>query len=298
MNPRQRKKPKYLDPGIINIIKQIFFGVLVFSVVALIITAIWYATRVTAFTISKVTVEGGVTINKDFVKKTAEEQLEGTYMKLVPKRFAFTYPEENIFDSVIQVERIRDVQVQRVSGTEIRVTFDEFLPDSLWCSLNEQTNCLFLDDLGFAFAKAPSLTGESMVRYLTTEQEVEIGTTPLTLEDYNATKGFADSLAGLDWYITKVEVNSTRDVFYTLAGGGEIKATLTESIQKPISNLETILGSKEFSHLKPGNFRYLDLRFGSRVFVNEEMEEIKEEVESEEIEEVATSTPEVVIEEE
>lgn len=287
MNPRQRKKPKYLDPGTIHIIKQVFWGVLVFSVVALIVTAVWYATRVTAFTINKVTVEGGVTINKDSIKKKAEEQLEGAYLKLVPRRFAFTYPEEKISDSVIQVERIRDVQVQRVSGTEIRVTFDEFLPDSLWCSLTEQTNCLFLDDQGFAFAKAPSLTGESMVRYLTTEQEVEIGSTPLTLEDYNATKGFVDSLAGLDWYITKVEVNSTRDVFYTLAGGGEIKSTLTESIEKPISNLEAILGSKEFSHLEPGNFRYLDLRFGSRVFVNEELE-IEEEV--------STSTDDIELE--
>ena len=38
-----------------------------------------------------------------------------------------------------------------------------------------------------------------------------------------------------------------------------------------MDNLLTLVGSEEFSHLAPGNFQYLDLRFNTRVFVNEEL---------------------------
>ena len=36
-----------------------------------------------------------------------------------------------------------------------------------------------------------------------------------------------------------------------------------------VENLLVVLASPEFSHLNPGNFSYIDLRFGEKVFVNE-----------------------------
>jgi hypothetical protein len=72
------------------------------------------------------------------------------------------------------------------------------------------------------------------------------------------------------WYVRLVEVDAVRDAFFTIAGGGEIKATLNESPARTIENLNTILRSEEFSDLEPGNFQYIDLRFGTKVFVNEE----------------------------
>ena len=70
--------------------------------------------------------------------------------------------------------------------------------------------------------------------------------------------------------ISSVEFDSADDVFYVLAGGGELRATLHDPATKVFDNLEAILASKEFAHIKPGNFQYIDLRFGSKVFVNEE----------------------------
>lgn len=268
---RKQKPKKYLDPGTIVLIKQVFWGVLVFSAVAIIITAIWYVTRLSSFTLTTITVEGGITINKANVERVANQELEGLYLKLVPKRFAYLYPEEEIVAKVSEVERIKDVAVERVSGTELRVTFDEYLPDTLWCKLTADSECLFLDETGFAFGPAPVLSGGSVVRYFATERETELRVAPFSESDYQTSKDFSDLLSSIGWFVTKIEINSTADVFYTLAQGGEIKATLTEPAERPFSNLETILRSKEFIHLKPGNFQYLDLRFGTRVFVNEEL---------------------------
>jgi hypothetical protein len=52
-----------------------------------------------------------------------------------------------------------------------------------------------------------------------------------------------------------------------------------------INNLMAVISSPDFSHLKPGNFQYIDLRYGNKVFVNEE-----EVVVPEEFDVVSTST--------
>lgn len=271
MKPRPQKRQKYLDPGTIIIIKQVFFGLLAFSAVALVITIIWYGTRISALTIDTVVAEGGVTIDEKSIEDKTHSMLEGSYLHLIPKRFAYAYPDEEILANVNEIDRIKNVRLVRISGNEIRITFDEYLPDTLWCDFNEQKKCSFLDETGYSFGNAPSLSGESLVRYFTAEKEVEEGTRPISEEDYELTKEFVSKLAEIEWYITKVEVDSNRDVFYTLARGGEIKAKLEEGVDKPMANLEAILTSKEFEHLEPGNFQYLDLRFGSKVYVNEEL---------------------------
>jgi hypothetical protein len=268
---RQIKKKKYLDPATVLLVKQILLGLFVFAVVGTLITIVFYVTRISSLTIKTIQVDGGITISEDLVRYKVEEKLVGAYLRLIPRRFAYFYPEQEILASVSTVERIKDVRVERISNQEIKISFNEYLPDSLWCSLGSDKKCYFFDENGFSFALAPTLSGESMVRYYSSENVAELGKIPFSESDYATTKEFIRLLSGIGWYITKVEINSARDVFYTLSQGSELKATLNEEVSKTFSNLETILGSKEFGHLKPGNFQYVDLRFGTRVFVNEEL---------------------------
>lgn len=282
MNPRlqNKKRKKYLDPATAQILRQVFLGVGVFTFIAILISLVWYGTRVESFTISTVSASGGVTIDREVVKQAVEKELEGAYLRLIPKRFAFFYPEEKVLASVNQVERIKNVSVTRVSGTEVSVRYDEYIPDTLWCSLKEKDSCLFFDENGYAFDNSPDLRGESVVRYYTLERDIELKAQPFLPADYEATKKFTAALKNIGWFVTKIEINTARDAFYTLARGGELRTSLTEAAELPFDNLATILQSEEFAHIAPGNFQYIDLRFGSRVFVNEEPLEL----------EVATST--------
>jgi cell division septal protein FtsQ len=287
MQSFKNKKPrkKYLDPGTIVLIRQIVLGLIIFSAVAALITSVWYGTRIEALTIKDIKVSGGITIQKESVRLKAEEQLAGDYFHLVPKRFSWFYPEAEILGSVSQVERIKDVKVDKTSNTEVSITFDEYLPDSLWCELEQKEKCYFLDEKGYSFTVAPNLIGGSLLRFYHSEMKPEAKKSPFSEQDYVQAKEFTKLLTSIGWLVSKVEINSTRDAFYDLADGGEIKTTLTEEITAPFSNLETILTSEEFKHLKPGNFKYIDLRFGTRVFVNEVLE-------AEEV--IASSTEEVV----
>ena len=113
-----------------------------------------------------------------------------------------------------------------------------------------------------------------MVRYYTLERDIELKVQPFLPIDYESTKDFTGLLRDIGWYVTKIEINSARDAFYTMAGGGELRTSLAEAVV-PFENLQAILQSEEFSHIKPGAFQYIDLRFGSRVFVNEEMPQLE-----------------------
>lgn len=272
MNPhlKNKKRKKYMDPATALLLKQVLFGVAIFSVIAIILALVWYGTRIDSFTLRTINASGGVTIDAAVVRGAVERELEGAYLRIIPKRFAFFYPEEKILASVTQVERIKDVVIERTSGTDITVTYAEYIPDTLWCSVKEKDTCLFFDERGYAFAPAPVLRGESVVRYYTLERDTELKVQPFLPIDYESTKDFTALLRDIGWYVTKIEINSARDAFYTMAGGGELRTSLAEAVV-PFENLQAILRSEEFAHIKPGTFQYIDLRFGSRVFVNEEL---------------------------
>ena len=265
----KRKTP--INPATLLLVKQFLFGLALFAVISLIITSLWHLSRLNAFTIDEVQVSGGKTIDTALVKKTVETVLEGTYLGLIPRRFVYFYPEANVLQAVENLDRIKDVSITQPNNKTLNVIYDEYVPEALWCNAeDEEANCLFLDETGYAFGVAPNLVGGSFIRYYLLGSAPEKDTRPFTEADYKATRFFSNSLAETLWYVDTIEIDAVRDVFYTLASGGEIKATLTEDGNKTFSYLSTIRQSEEFAHLVPGGFQYIDLRFGTKVFVNEE----------------------------
>lgn len=265
------KKKFYLEPEKVLIIKQVLLGLFLFSAVALILTGVWYGTRLSSLTLSNIHAVDSETIQAETVKAKVEEVLVGDYWHLIPRRFSWFYPEDKILEKLQEIERIRDVKVEKMSGTELVITFSEYLPYALWCNDNNE-NCYFIDESGFAFGKAPELTGESLMRYHKLGEEPQPRTSFIDEEDFNKTKEFSHLLATRDWYVTEIEVDTVRDVFYSLSDGGEIRATLEADVEETFNYLVTLHQSEEFSHLAPGNFQYVDLRFGAKVYVNEETE--------------------------
>jgi hypothetical protein len=275
MKPRPKKRHRPIDPATLHLIKQISWGVLSFCVVALLLTGVWYITRLPVFTIATVTATGGVTIDTTEIERKVETVLEGSYLKFIPRRFAFLYPYEAIVSEVQKVPRIKDVVVQRVDRQAIMITFGEYVPEALWCASTESDECVFLDSMGYAFGEAPDLRGGSLVRYYSLQDDLAIGESPFYGETYRVTKSFTDALAETGWYVKSVEVDSAADAFYTLVGGGELKVSLKDEVSRTLSFLATVRESEEFAHLEPGNFEYIDLRFGTKVFVNEVSAELE-----------------------
>lgn len=265
------------------LIRQILFGTLTIFLVTGLGYGVWWVTHLPGLNIDEVQVSGGETLSHGEVKNIVEKQLSGEYVRLIPKRFVWTYPEEAILQSLEEIDRIKNIKINR-ENQSLSVYFEEYQPFALWCG-SVDTDCMFIDQEGFAFAKAPWLEGSSFVRYREKEREPEKRVAAFSPEFIQATKIFINSVYDqLGFNITEVEKTGMEEIIYYVVGGGEIKVSSRMSTDETLQNLGTILGSQEFSHLEPGNFRYVDLRYGNKVFVNETFANNKE---------TATSTQDV-----
>ena len=88
-------------------------------------------------------------------------------------------------------------------------------------------------------------------------------------DDFTQLRQLEQLLQNYGWPVASVEFDQARDAFVYLVGDSELKVTLRLSPNETLDNLQTVLAAEEYQHLQPGNFTYIDLRFGNKVFVNE-----------------------------
>jgi cell division septal protein FtsQ len=249
---------------------QLLIGVCIAVVVALLVTCVWYVTRIESLQITKIEVIGGTTIPHATIESNINTLLTGTYARIIPKRFRLFYPHDELVERIKGLDRVKNVQVEVTDAQTITVVFDEYIPYALWCATADSTSCLFIDAAGFAFSQAPSLEGSAFVRYVEGSSTPKVGSYSFDTKYIKDTALFVEELREkLSLYVTHVTKVGTYDIEYTISGGGVIKVSQTKPMQDTFKNLETILLSKEFEHIEPGAFQYIDLRFGDKVFVNE-----------------------------
>lgn len=264
----KKKRPvKRLNPDTVTLMKQILLGVLVTALTALLIYGIWYGTRQPEVTIDTVTVSGGETIDHEIIKERVWEQLQGSYIKLVPYRFSYLYPRQKIIESIAGMPRIKTIVIDRIGRKELAVSVTEYTAAYLWCD-ESQESCYFTDGDTFAFAAAPNLKGGSFLRLSTPDREPEVGQTVLSKQEQTELSAFLHKMTEKGWLVTAVSIDRAADAYLTIASGGELKISLKESAEQSFANLETALSADGFASVVPGEFRYIDLRFGNKVFVN------------------------------
>lgn len=255
------------------LIKQSLVGIFLAILVSSAAWGFWHFTRIDSLTIKDVDVVGGETVSHDEIIYLVNQKLQGEYFHFIPRHFAWFYPKDEILESISSIDRIKNIHLERDGGEKLLVAFEEYRPVALWCKEVASKNCLFLDSNGYAFAAAPVLDGGAFLRYSEVGREPEVKTESFDGEFIEETNSFMLSVYDtLGLNIVQVERQNEDDVIYHIAGGGIIKTSTRMSTADTLENLTAILNSKEFEHIEPGNFKYIDLRFGNKVFVNEEME--------------------------
>lgn len=268
---QRMNKKKVVDRPVSMLRTQITVGLCITIVLGLVITGVWYGTRVASLQITEVSIVGGYTIPHPEIEEKVRQRLTGTYFLLVPHTFRLFYPENAIIENIKSIARVKNVHLELVEGQELAVVFEEYRPYALWCESHDTKECLFLDEFGFAFSEAPDLTGGAFVRYIDTEHTPERKTQAFESTFIKNTQSFVEMLADeLDLYVTHVEKVQDLDVEYTVSGGGVLKVSQLVDMEKSFDNLKAILNSEDFIHLQNGAFQYIDLRFGDKIFLNEE----------------------------
>jgi len=264
-----RKQKRTIRPETRMLLKQFGIGFLAVSLVVSIVYAVYHGTRAEAVTLAYIEVSGGQTINLQEIEATAWTVLDGSYAKLVPRRFVYMYPHEEIVTALSSMPRVKKPRIER-NNTTLVIRIDEYIPYALWCDEREVGDCLFVDEAGYAFAKAPFLEGSTFVRYRTLARQPSLKETLTDTEQLETVRAVVGALESeFRFPVVAVELDVVGDEFYILTGGSEIKVTRRMSPGTTISNLEAVLSASEFTGLLPGNFSYIDLRFGNKVFVND-----------------------------
>ena len=262
---------KKVKPSTDMVRKQLFIGLCLAILIGLMITGIYYGSRVTSLQVTGVKVIGGQTIPHAEVERITRDSFAGTYLRLIPKSFKPTFPKQTVKANVQAVDRINNVDVEVEKDTVI-VVYDEHIPVGLWCETTSSKDCLFLDRAGYAFGAAPALEGSAFVRYIERGATPEKQATNFSTDFIKTNQAFITDLEDeLGLYVTHIEKIGDYDLEYTVSGGGTIKASQGIELDKSFRNLRTILQSADFAHLAPGEFQYIDLRFGDKVFVNEDL---------------------------
>ena len=252
---------------------QIFWGIIRIIGIALLFVLVWYVTRLDFFTIHEVRIVGGETISHSDIQARVDDELKGSYFLLIPKHFVYLYPHDRIVEVLGKTPRIHDVVVERSGRTTLNVTFAEYVPHALWCVYEkDDVPCYFVTEDGYAFSEAPSLQGSALVRHSVEGIDKVTSGNVIDAEKFAAIDRFiARAEDELDFHIVSVAHTKEGDIHFLVSGGGEVYATGKKDLDVTFENLKTVLTSSEFKHLAPGNFRYVDVRFDSKVFVNEEM---------------------------
>lgn len=278
---RRKKRPVRERSPHTVLVRQFIVGLVLFATFALLGAGIWYGTRIDRLTISTITVEGGMTIPHDEVRRITEQELTDSYFKLVPRRFGWTYPKDAIERAIRANGRVKDVELAR-SGTELHIAFTEHEPAWLWCATLSARPCAFLDRDGYAFSMAPMITGASFVRYVDPVRPPRAGEHAFPAADAGTFRAFVDGMRDrFDFAVTGIEQLAPGEAAFHLAHDGIVKTTLAIPIEETLANLETILSSPQFEHLRTAPFAYIDLRYGNKIFVMEQHAEVSVEPETE-----------------
>lgn len=237
--------------------------------VVLMLWGVWHGTRLQSLTIASVSSHDGPTVAATLVEGVAAARLEGTYFRLVPRRFAWLYPEQEIVAELLDQERISTVDLTVHDGTKLEIDFTEHIPTALWCATDTNAPCLFVDESGFAFTVAPELRGGSFMRYVTPEQSPALGAVVAPPSQLGDAEWFLDQLdTVLQLYPERVQLYEDGRMTYELSNGGRIMVADRHDPVDTFRYLETLLQSDEYSELRSEDFQYIDLRFGNKLFVN------------------------------
>lgn len=271
---RRKKRLRGRNTEETGVLRNVLYGVGTIIAIVLLGYGIRYVTHQESLTLETITVEGGETISHDLVRSKVEGVLKGDYFYIIPYHFAYLYPHRAITEAVNQIPRITNVVVRRISRKELSITFDEYMPSALWCRFKDTPpDCYFINDAGYAFAKAPLLEGGVLVRhYASGEEEFHEGEviSPAILNSMNIFLNLLNDK--IQFRVTDVVHTKDGDIEFYINGGGRVLVSETMNATETFDTLVTILTAKEFTHIKPGNFNYIDLRFGKKVFVNEQLE--------------------------
>lgn len=256
--------------------------VIVFVAVLVLISLGILFFRFSFLQISSVDVSGIPPELSSIVALTAQDELKGTYLKIIPRSNIFLYPRDNIKQALTEkFKNIESILISRKGLSTISISLTERTKAALVCEgfheddSEDTSNCFFADEHGYIFAKASTTPSTDFIRYyiVTDKGDGIIGTSFIDSAHFKEIGDFvAGSLkAGIVPLGVLVSDNSQYEMYVKNA---ESEITVYFDTRTPLSNTlsnfvafwNTTFNSTDKKATTTPKVDYINLRYGNTIF--------------------------------
>lgn len=211
-----------------------------------------------------VQVSGTKTLATSTLISYIQGQIAGRYLFVLPKRNIFIYPKRAIADGLLaQFPELRAADVHAGNFHTIAAEVVEREPKALWC---QGAQCYYMDQAGVVYA--PAVAQDGYVVYRGRAEGESLPRQYLTEDTFESLFALADAVSQKlpDTPVKEVAVDAHSDAEATLGNGFVLRFALGDAGGDVFERFSLALTSAPFAEHALGEFEYLDLRFGDKLY--------------------------------
>lgn len=246
-----------------------------FFIFVLLISLLSYLLKLQKITIDTITVQGNSAIIGEEIISLINQELQGEYYWIFPKKNIFIFPKNSIKDKILDTwKRAHTVDIERDSLTSLKIVIIEKKAKSLWCdgqliNNSNEDQCYFIDETGYVFSKAPAFSDNVYFRYYGNIPTSDpIGQKYLPTSNFQILSNFIQDLEKLEIRPSKLLPKAGGEYELYLEDGSRILFYSRDNYSRTLGNLETLFDSDVYKKdikksISPVD--YIDVRFGNKV---------------------------------
>ena len=220
-----------------------------------------------ALQIKTVAISGAQTLPPGTIEAFVRDRLAGEYWYVFPKSNIFLYPRQQIAaDLIKEYPVLASADVHAADFHTVAVNLVEREPRALLCP--QDNRCLFMDENGVAYTDAPTFSEPVYVSYYGSTTGDTLPKQFLTPLEFQALSALVDAIAQKlpGEKVAAVSVDEAKDVRMRFADNFTLIFTLVDQGGDVFERLTLALTSGPMAAHKLGDFQYLDLRFGDKLY--------------------------------
>lgn len=267
----KNKKHKHHDILVDRRRKIIYKKIItIFSFLIIFTVGLIYFSRLEAFQIKTISIEGIKYGDEKPIREAAYEAISGDRFFFVPKSSYLLFPKQNFENKLIQIQKsIVGLDLEFKNDKTLILKIKEKEPIAVLC--NQTTgnqNCFIVDADGFIFAKEPIIGDMELVRFYGFFEGEQIGKIFDNIKMLTKVVELNVLLKKIGFDISRVETKDNQT--YTLNTRQSVKLLIdvNDDPKKISENLNILIAKESLGKAQLENVDYIDLRFDNKVFYN------------------------------
>ncbi|GEM_PF-1867437 len=262
---RRRRQKIVIRLTLIAVAVLVLFGTLIYI--------LWRP----ALRIQTITVSGHTFSDTETIATTAQKIVSGKYWYLFPRDSFLLIPRPAIRAALfVQHTELRDIDIDVDGPTRMSIEVMEHEPYSQWCStvtvnddLIRSADCYSMTQTGYIFVHTVPTELPSPIRwYGLIETDSPLGQTFVVTPTLTEWQDFSELLANTVSPLTYIIAKGNSEYEAVFENGGKLFLNDKQSLERSFSSLRTVLSERaKTASTSASAFEYVDLRFGSKVYV-------------------------------